>query len=112
MPADSLTVVDRNYLAAGTLLPLAAGGPNPHWLVRSKKNTRYRAITPPGPGDALVELTVSRDARRADPTLPVTWWARALTYRRAGHTPQVLFTSLLDPVRSPATKLVALCQEH
>lgn len=112
MPDDTLTIVDRNFLAAGTLLPLAAGGRNRHWLVRAKTTTRTTAVAALGPGDALVDLAVSRAARRADATLPRTWRARALTYQRAGHAPQVLLTSLLDPVTYPAADLVARYHER
>jgi hypothetical protein len=41
-------------------------------------------------------MRVSAAARRADPTLPATWRARALRYQRPGFPPQVLLTSLLD----------------
>lgn len=112
VPDDSLTIVDRNFLAAGTLLPLAAGGADRHWLVRAKATTRTTPLECLGEGDTLVELAVSREARRADPTLPATWRARALTYQRAGHAPQVLLTSLLDPARYPAAEVVALYHER
>lgn len=112
VPDDALTIVDRNFLAAGMLLPLAAGGANRHWLVRAKATTRTTPVAMLGPGDALVELAVSREARRADPTLPRTFRARALTYQRAGHVPQMLLTSLLDPARYPAAEVVALYHER
>lgn len=112
VPDDSLTIVDRNFLAAGTLLPLAAGGLNRHWLVRAKKNTRYHVLEQCAAHDALVELSASREARRANPTLPATYRARALGYQRPGHAPQILLTSLLDPVRYPADELVALYHER
>lgn len=55
---------------------------------------------------------MSRAARRADPTLPATWRARAVTYQRAGHRPQVLLTSLLDPAQYPTAELIALYHER
>jgi hypothetical protein len=112
VPNDTLTIVDRGFLAAGTLLPLAAGGTHRHWLVRAKAKTRTTLVTDLGPGDALVELRVSDEARQVDPTLPRTFRARALTYQRAGHAPQVLLTSLLDPARYPAAEVVALYHER
>jgi len=113
VPDRSLTIVDRNFLAAGTLLPLAAAGTDRHWLVRTKSNTRATLVAPLGEGDALVELEVSAYARRADPALPRTWRARAVTYQRAGAAgPQRLLTSLLDPVQYPAAELVALYHER
>jgi hypothetical protein len=112
VPNASLTIVDRNFLAAHLLTPLAAGGAERHWLVRAKSNTRATPVARLGEGDALVELEVSDHARRADPTLPRTWRARAITYERAGGGPQRLLTSLLDPVRYPATEVVALYHER
>jgi hypothetical protein len=112
IPDDTLTVVDRNFLVAGTLVRLAAGGVSRHWLVRAKAKTRATLVAELGPGDALVELPVRREARRADPALPRSFRARALTYQRAGHAPQVLLTSLLDPQRYPAAELVALYHER
>jgi Insertion element 4 transposase N-terminal/Transposase DDE domain len=112
VPNDTLTIVDRNFLAAGMLLPLAASGTNRHWLVRAKATTRTTGVATLGPGDTLVELAVSREARRADPTLPRTFRARALTYQRTGHAPHILLTSLLDPVRYPAAEVVALYHER
>ena len=111
VPDASLTIVDRNFLAAHLLVPLAAGGAERHWLVRAKSNTRATPVAALGDGDMLVELEVSDHARRADPTLPRTWRARAITYERGG-APQRLLTSLLDPVRYPAQEIVALYHER
>ena len=112
IPDASLTIVDRNFLAATTLVPLAASGTDRHWLVRAKSNTRTTVIEHLGDGDTLVELAVCPATRAAHPTLPRTWRARAITYQRAGFRPQVLLTSLLDPVRYPAAELVALYHER
>src|SRR5688500_109015 len=112
VPNDSLTIVDRGFLAAGLLLPLARGGTNRHWLVRAKRNTRYQVVEEFGPGDALVEMRVSPAARRQDPTLPLTWQARAVTYQRPGHPRQLLLTSLRDPAPYPAAELIALYHER
>jgi len=112
VPNDSLTIVDRGFLAAGLLLPLARGGTNRHWLVRAKRNTRYQVVEEFGPGDALVEMRVSPAARRQDPTLPLTWRARAVAYQRPGHAPRVLLTSLRDPEQYPAAEVGALYHER
>lgn len=112
VPNDSLTILDRGFLAAALLLALADGGTNRQWLVRAKRNTRYRVVREHGPGDAEVEMQVSPQARRRDPTLPATWRARALVYQRPGHKPQVLLTSLRDPARYPAQDVIALYHER
>lgn len=112
VPTASLIILDRNFLSALLLLQYARGGADRHWLLRAKSNTRLRVVATFAPGDALVEMTVSRQARRRDPTLPATWRARAIRYHRRGFRPQVLLTSLLDPVRWPARELVVLYHER
>jgi hypothetical protein len=112
VPNDSLTVVDRGFLAAGPLLALSGGGENRHWLVRAKANTRWHVCAQLADGSAVVELRVSEAARRADPSLPRLWRARAIGYQRAGHAAQTLLTSLLDAERYPAAEVVALYHER
>lgn len=112
IPDNSLTIEDRGFLSAGHLIPLAREGQNRHWLTRGKKNTRWKGIETFGPGDELVEMTVSPQARKQDPTLPKTWRARAIRYQRKGFQPQVLLTSLLDSVLYPAQEVIALYHER
>jgi len=112
VPNDSLTIVDRGFLAAAPLLALERGGTQRHWLVRAKRNTRYRVLEEFGRGDALVEMEVSSQARRRDPSLPATWRARALAYQRSGHQPQLLLTSLRDPAQYPVAEVIALYHER
>ena len=112
IPDDSLTIVDRNFLAARTLIGLARGGANRHWLTRSRATTVYRRVKRFAAGDELVELNVSREARRKEASLPTTWQMRAIRYRRRGFRPQTLLTSLVDPKRYPAAEIVALYHER
>jgi hypothetical protein len=112
IPDDSLTVMDRGFVNPGTLVPLARGGHNRHWLTRAKKNTAWKVIRRLGRGDDLVEMKVSSDARKKDPSLPATWTARAIAYQRKGFRPQTLLTSLLDPTKYPAAEIVLLYHER
>jgi len=112
VPDDSLTVVDRGFLSANILMPLEAGGTNRHWLTRAKSSSSWRVVKQLGPGDALVELTVSNEARKQNPDLPKTWLVRAIDYQRDGHDKQVLLTSLTDPERWPAEQVVELYHER
>src|SRR5438045_2018 len=73
--AISLTIVDRGFYSAKLLIPLARGGTNRHWLIRAKSNLRWRVLRRLGPRDAIVEMTVSRGARKQDPSLPARWVA-------------------------------------
>lgn len=82
VPDRSLLILDRNYPGAGLLLPFAGEGEGRHWLVRATKTLKWRVLAELGPGDALVEMNVPREARRERPTLPKTWRARAIAYQR------------------------------
>lgn len=112
IPDQSLTIVDRNFLAARTLIGLERGGANRQWLTRSRANTVYKRVKRYAPGDELVEVNVSSEARQQDRSLPMTWQMRAIRYRRRGFKPQTLLTSLLDPKKYPATEIVALYHER
>jgi len=112
IPDQSLTIVDRNFFAARTLIGLERGGTHRHWLTRSRANTVYKRVKRFAPGDELVELNVSSEARRKDTSLPMTWQMRAIRYRRRGFKPQILLTSLVDPKRYPAAEIVELYHER
>jgi hypothetical protein len=111
IPDDSLTLLDRGYLQANVLVPLATGK-NRHWLTRAKSTSVWRRSKRLGAGDELVEMTVSSEARRKDPTLPLTFPVRAIKYQRKGFAPQILLTSLLDARRYPAKELRVLYHER
>ncbi len=112
LPDQSLTIVDRAFLAANVLIPLSRAGRERHWLTRGKKNTSWRVVKRLGPSDELVEMKVSPHARKRDPTLPEVWLARAIHYKRNGFRRQTLLTSLFDPEAYPAAELVALYHER
>jgi len=112
VPDDSLTIVDRGFLSARILIPLARDGKNRQWLIRTKKNQRWRVLKRLGPRDALVEMNVSSEARKKDPSLPKVWVARAVTYQRKGFRAQTLLTSLVDPEAFPAEEIAALYHER
>jgi hypothetical protein len=112
VPDASLTIVDRNFLVAGVLIPLFRAGRERHWLIRAKTNTSWRVVKRLGSKDELVEMTVSRQARHDDPTLPESWFARAIHYQRKGFPPQTLLTSLVDAEQYPASELVELYHER
>jgi hypothetical protein len=112
VPSDSVTIVDRNFLAAPVLVPLHRDGKNRHWLVRAKSNTRWRVLRRISANEDLVELESSRQARETDPSLPATYVARAIRYQRKGFEPQTLLTSLIDPAEYPRSDIVALYHER
>lgn len=112
IPDDSLTVLDRGFLAASMLLGIQTSGQNRHWLTRAKSTSKWRLLRRLGKGDDLVEMDVSRHARGQDASLPRTWTMRAIRYHRKGFRPQTLFTSLLDATQYPATEIIALYHER
>jgi hypothetical protein len=112
IPDNSVTIVDRGFLDAKTLISITLGGAARHWLTRAKSNSTYRFVKELGRGDDIVEFDVSKEARRKDPTLPATWTVRAIVYQRPGFAPQELLTSLLDHKRFPAKEIVALYHER
>lgn len=112
LPAHSLAIVDRNFLNAKTLLGIERMGDGRHWLTRARSDSKWKRLRRLGPGDELVEMTVSDNARRQDPTLPTAWPMRAIRYRRRGFPPQTLLTSLLDARRYPAAEIIALYHER
>jgi Insertion element 4 transposase N-terminal/Transposase DDE domain len=112
VPDDSLVLIDRGYLQANVLVPLNQGGSNRHWMTRAKSNSKWIKLKALGKGDDLIEMTVSGEARRKDPSLPKTFHARAIRYQRKGYRPSTLLTSLVDPKLYPAEELRVLYHER
>lgn len=113
VPDDSLTIVDRNYFSAATLLSLQGGGKQRHWLIRTKSNVKWTEVETYGDGDKLVELNVSKAARQKHPELPATYRARAIRYQYSDSKgPQWVLSSLVDPEVFPAAEIVALYHER
>ena len=110
VPKQSVVLVDRGFLAANILLPLQRSGP--HWLTRANTRSRWKVIERLGPGDEIVEMEVSPQARSKDPSLPKTWRARAIKYQRRGFKAQILLSSLLDPKTYPRNEVVELYHER
>ncbi len=112
IPDRSLAIVDRNFLSAAVLIPIAAHGHCRHWLTRAKSDTVWKTIRTLGRGDWLVEKEVHRNARTEHPDLPPRWEMRAIRYQRKGFKPQTLLTSMVDPATYPAAEVIALYHER
>jgi len=111
VPDDSLTILDRNYLAVRDLTQLRLSGKNKHWLTRAKSTTRIRSLERLGKNDELVEIELS-DKTKRDNGAPETWVARAIKYKKKGHKTSTLLTSLVDAAAYPASELVAMYHER
>jgi hypothetical protein len=117
VPENSLTVLDKLFLSHADLYELVCGGSivpsgNRHWLVRAKSNTKWTTVQRLGPGDELVEIKPTSQARKANADLPETLVVRAIKYQIKGFQPQWLLTSLVDAEAYPAKELAALYHER
>ena len=116
IPVDSVTIFDKGFLNYGALWRLhhdAEGEPTTrHFLIRAKTNLKWKTLAVLGPGDELVEVSISSAARKKDPGLPRKMRLRVVTYQVDGWPKRKLFTSLLDPERFPAREIAALYHER
>lgn len=114
VPEKSLLIVDKGFTHFGAFHRYQADlrATERHWLVRAKRNLKWKAIAPLGASDSLVEIELSDQARKEDPDLPRTMRARAITYQRPNAEAQTLLTSLIDSAAYPADEIVALYHER
>lgn len=110
IPADSLTVFDRGFLAAEILYTLTASDQNRHFLIPAKANTKWEMLEGEE-HDAIVRMRVSPQARIKCPALPEFWEARAITVIDAQARKRILLTSLRDRRRYRAADIAA-CYER
>lgn len=106
-PDHTLTLFDKGFYALGLLHQWHTTGTERHWLLPLKKGAQYRVVHSHRPGDEVIELASSPQARQKWPTLPATLTARLITKNIKGKSVSVL-TSLLDAQRFPATDIVDL----
>ena len=112
LPDRSLCILDRGFFAANVLIPLTRDGGSRHWLIRGRKDFKWRVLEQLGKDDYRVEMTVTRTARRKDPSLPERFELRALRYQRKGFQPQWLLTSLMDADEYHADDIAKLYHER
>lgn len=112
IPDDSLTVFDRGFLSAQLLSTLINGGNNRHFLIPAKTNTQWTIIEG-NEDDALVEMAICAQARKADPNLPKTWRARSVKVDDGESGKQrYLLTSLTDRKAFKRADLVCCYQRR
>jgi hypothetical protein len=119
LPDTSLVLLDRGFATYALFHQLGDPTRQRHWLSRARTGPlalRRRVVARLGPGDHLVDLTPSREARRlvrhGPRDLPSTLRVRAIRYQRRGFRAHTLLTSLLDPAAYPAAEIVALYHER
>jgi hypothetical protein len=104
----SLVIIDKGFIDYGLFHRLLRSGVDRNLLVRARKNAKWEVIQRLGPGDLLVDVSLSAKLRREDPTLPEKLRLRAVRYQRPGYSVQWLLTSLLDATQYPAAEVGAL----
>ncbi|WP_244219431.1 IS4 family transposase [Corallococcus interemptor] len=113
LPENSVVIVDHNFTAVRDLMEISSGAKNRHWLVRAKAHMKPVRVEKLGQNDDLVELPVTRSMRASSAKpLPEAVRMRAIRYQRPGFRAAVLLTSLLDPKKYPAQKIVQLYHER
>jgi len=105
-PDNSLTIFDRAYFSAAFLLDWQQSGQQKHWLIRARTSLRHEVVCQFAPGDQLIRLPVSPQARQQRPDLPSHWQARLIECTVGGQ-PRRFLTSLHDAQRFPARDIAA-----
>ncbi|MGB8261078.1 MAG: IS4 family transposase [Terracidiphilus sp.] len=112
IPDESLTILDRGFVSWKLVHEIHSQGRERHWLLRAKKNLRWKVLKTLGAGDLLVEIELARQLRRDHPELPAIIQARVVNYRIKGYRPQKLITSLVDARRFPKEELAGVYHER
>jgi IS4 transposase len=107
IPDCSITVFDKGFMSAQILCGLRASGESRHFINPAKSNTRWDVVTG-SDDDQIVSLTVSKQARRANPDMPERWQARAIRTTDARGPKRILLTSLTDRRRFKAADIEAI----
>jgi hypothetical protein len=111
VPDRSLTVFDKGFFSASLLLQLQTTGEQRHWLIPAKRSLAWERLDP-NPGDYRVRMSVSAQARKADPNLPAFWEARAIETTNRHGKKRILLTSLMDAKAYPAREIVHQYEER
>ncbi|OAT14615.1 transposase [Buttiauxella noackiae ATCC 51607] len=100
IPDNSITLFDKLFYSADLLLTLNQQGTNRHWLLPARKNVVAETEEIYAPGDRLLKLKVSPQARKKNPSLPEFWYARAVAYELNGVEKTVLTSLPADRYRA------------
>src|SRR6202789_4211919 len=115
VPERSLLILDRGFATYENFHALADPKHQRFWLTRARQGKtamKLRPLKELAPGDSLVEVCINPQTRRLHPDLPQTLTVRAIHYQHPGFRPEILLTSLLDPVAYPAAEIIALYHER
>lgn len=93
IPDKSITLFDKGFWGADILLNVCTQGNQRHWLIPERKGLVYEEIEKYSDNDRLLQMKVSPQARKRNPSLPETWQVRAVSYTLNGKS-KTVFTSL------------------
>lgn len=105
IPDHSLTVFDKGFLSAELLQGMRQRGEQRHFLIPAKSNTSWTVVEG-NAADAIVEMNISAQARKRDPTLPKAWRARAVAWIDKDNRTTYLLTSLTDRRQFPVASVI------
>lgn len=106
-PDQSLTIFDRGFYALGLLHRWQTSGTEKHWLLPLRKGAQYKTVAKLGRGQALVELSLSPQAKKKWEDAPDTLQARLITKMIKGKEVKLL-TSMVAPLRYPGADIAEL----
>jgi hypothetical protein len=106
IPEESLTIVDRGFLAYAFFFRFLGTKTEKHFLVRLKKNTKYRVERVLGDGSALASIKCPKSLRISAPSMPGYLIVRLIQYQHQGAEPSILMTSLLDCKKYVSNELI------
>lgn len=112
LPDNSVTILDRGFVNYANFHRISSLPGARHWLCRAKSNTATTTVQTLGPGDELVELSISSKSRKEDASLPKKVVARCIRYKAAGGAEYILLTSMLDSESFPAEAIQQLYQQR
>jgi hypothetical protein len=95
IPDQSLTVLDKGFYSHGLLINLSQQGKNRHFIIPVKKNSVYKKIRGTI-DDQIVEIDVSKPAKKNFDGLPEKWTARMIRVKKPRGNFMFLLTSLID----------------
>lgn len=100
-PDNSLTLFDRCYFSADLFTQWQSAGNERHWLTPIKNKMRYEIVEEFAANDLLIDMPVSPQARKQNPSLPEKWRARFIAYQEPQGEIKGFITSLIDPDKYP-----------
>ncbi len=93
IPDQSITLLDKGFWGADIFHRISKQGTQRHWLIPERKGLVYEEVERYSKNDRLLQMKVSPQARKRNPSLPDTWQVRAVSYTLKGKI-KTVFTSL------------------